>query len=270
MFRFLLKPRWLVLTALVLVLVVVMINLALWQLRRLDERRDTNARIEARQAEQPVAVEPLLQVDEPLAQARGNAEWRTIEATGTYDPTAEVLIRNRSLDGAPGYHVVTPLVLADGNALLVNRGWIPLSGQAGVAPTVPAPPTGQVTVAGRVRGSQERGAIGPIDPAEGTLAQLARVDVARIDEQVPYRLLPAYVELTDQQPVPSQPLPRLLPAPALDDGPHFAYAVQWCIFTVLAVVGWVVLVRRQVLQDRRRRGPPAPTEQAPAAPVRPV
>jgi cytochrome oxidase assembly protein ShyY1 len=269
-FRFLLKPRWLILTALVLVLVVVMINLALWQVRRLDERRDRNALIEARQVEQPIAVEQLLRVDEPIADARREAEWRTVEATGTYDAAAEVLIRNRSLDSAPGYHVVTPVVLPDGTALLVNRGWIPIGDQPGVAPAVAPPPTGQVTVIGRTRGSQERGAIGPTDPADGTLAQLARVDVARIDQQVPYRLLPAYVELIDQQPAPSQPLPRLLPPPELDDGPHFAYAVQWCIFTVLAVVGWVVLVRRQVLQDRRRGGPPQPSEQAPAAPARPV
>ena len=62
------------------------------------------------------------------------AEWRSVEASGTYDTGAEVLIRNRSFDGAPGYHVVTPLVIADGTALLVNRGWIPLSPEGGSGP----------------------------------------------------------------------------------------------------------------------------------------
>ena len=187
----------------------------------------------------------MLNPDQSVDEARATAEWRIVEASGTYDAGAEVLIRNRSLDGAPGYHVVTPLVMADGTAVLVNRGWIPLGPAAGVAPDVPEPMTGEVTVVGRVRGSQERGALGPTDADDGTLEQLARVDVARIAQQVPYPLLPAYVELESQDPAAPQPLPRLIPTPELDEGPHLAYAVQWFIFATLAVGGWFLLVRRE-------------------------
>ena len=62
----------------------------------------------------------------------------------------QVLIRNRSYQGQPGFHVVTPLQLADGRALLVNRGWIPLT-EDGSTPTPPAPPSGPVVVTGRAR-----------------------------------------------------------------------------------------------------------------------
>ena len=62
------------------------------------------------------------------------AAWRP---RGTYDTGAEVLIRNRSLDGAPGYHVVTPLVMADGTAVLVNRGWVPAEPRGGRRPRGP-------------------------------------------------------------------------------------------------------------------------------------
>ena len=68
-----------------------------------------------------------------------------------------MLIRNRSYQGQPGFHVVTPLKLADGRALLVNRGWIPLT-EDGSTPTPPAPPSGQVVVTGRAHESQRRGA----------------------------------------------------------------------------------------------------------------
>ena len=38
-------PKWIAFHVLVVVVVVAMINLALWQLRRLDERRDFNAQV---------------------------------------------------------------------------------------------------------------------------------------------------------------------------------------------------------------------------------
>ena len=243
--QFLGKPKWIVLTVLVVVATVAMVWAGFWQLRRLDERRDRNAVIRERAAAPVAPASSVLNPDESVDEARAAAEWRNVEASGTYDAGAEVLIRNRSLDGAPGYHVVTPLVMADGTAVLVNRGWIPLSPEAGVAPEVPEPTPGEVTVVGRVRGSQERGALGPTDAADGTLEQLARVDVARIAQQVPYPLLPAYVELESQDPAAPQPLPRLIPTPELDEGPHLAYAVQWFIFATLAVGGWVLLVRRE-------------------------
>jgi cytochrome oxidase assembly protein ShyY1 len=248
---FLVKPRWLVLTVLVVVATVAMVLAGFWQLRRLDERRGHNAVIRARTAAPAVAAGDVLRAGQPLGEAGAAVEWQTLTATGTYDAERGVLVRNRSLDGAPGYHVVTPLVLGDGTALLVNRGWIPLSPAAGQSPQAPPPPTGEVTVEGRARATQERGALGPRDPADGVLTEVARVDVARLAQQLPYPVLPAYVELTGQTPDPSSPLPRLIRPPELDEGPHLAYAVQWFIFASLAVIGWVVLVRRQVRSNQR-------------------
>ena len=52
-----------------------------------------------------------------------------------------------------------------------------------------------MTVEGRARATQERGAFGPSDPGEGVLTELARVDIARLRQQLPYPVLPAYLEL---------------------------------------------------------------------------
>jgi surfeit locus 1 family protein len=241
-YRFLRQPKWIAFTALVLLLVVVMLNLALWQLRRLDERRDRNDRVAAALAATPV----------PIGDGQDVAEWTTVSATGTFDLSQQVLIRNRSYRGQPGYHVVIPLVLADGTAVLVNRGWVPLEGDDGQL-EVPPPAAGEVTVVGHVRPSQRKGRFfSPSDPAEGRLEQLYRVDIPRISEQVPYPLLPVYVELTSQDP-PAQPssepgsiaLPVPVPPPDQDDGPHLAYAGQWVLFSACAVVGWVIVVRRR-------------------------
>ena len=105
-------------------LVVLMVNLALWQLRRLDEKRARNDRI----AEGPSAAGAARALRPVVPDAAGPSGGPS-PPTGTYDPAHEVLIRNRSSQGQPGFHVVTPLRLADGQALLVNRGWIPLEGR---------------------------------------------------------------------------------------------------------------------------------------------
>jgi surfeit locus 1 family protein len=242
-YQFLRTPRWIAFSVLVLVLVIVMINLALWQLRRLDERRSFNNSVRTRTAgaAQPydTVVAPGTTVDGARAQ-----EWKTVTATGTFDTGAQVLIRNRSLDGAPGYHVVTPLERPDGTAVLVLRGWVPLTTSSGTTPDVPPPPAGTVTVTGRVRPTQNPGALAHRDPSTGVLTSLARVDIPRIQQQTPYPLAPAYVEMTASEPASPTALPTLVPLPELDDGPHLGYAVQWCIFSACAVIGWVLVVRK--------------------------
>ena len=58
--RFLLRPRWLLSHLLVVLLVVTMVSLGFWQLRRLDEKRDRNALIESRMEQPIVPVEDVL------------------------------------------------------------------------------------------------------------------------------------------------------------------------------------------------------------------
>jgi cytochrome oxidase assembly protein ShyY1 len=198
-------------------------------------------------------VEPVTDWLSPAAdrEAVASAEWRPLAAEGVYDDAATVLIRNRTLDGAAGYHVVTPLVLDGGDAVLVNRGFIP-RGTSADAPDPPAAPSGRVTVVGRVRPTQERGLFGPPNPAEGTLTEAQRIDVPRLAEQLPYPVLPAYLELLTTAPAPPEPQPSLLPLPALDEGPHLSYALQWFFFSALALTGWFLAVRREVAAARRR------------------
>jgi cytochrome oxidase assembly protein ShyY1 len=250
MHRSLLRPRWIAFHVLIAVLVVVMVNLGLWQLRRLDERQGRNATVRERSE---LAAEPVTDWLEPEsgAEAVEAAEWRPLSGTGTYDDTATVLIRNRTLDGAAGYHVVTPLVLDDGDAVLVNRGFIP-RGEAADAPAPPAAPEGTVTVVGRARPTQERGLFGPPDPDDGTLIEAHRIDIPRLAEQLRYPVLPAYLDLASTSPEPGTPQPALLPLPALDDGPHLSYAIQWFLFAVLAVVGWFLAVRHSAAKARAR------------------
>ena len=243
-YRFALRPRWILSHLFVIALVSSMVWAGFWQLRRLDEKQARNDRVRSRSEQPAVPVQSLAEPGE--FDAAPELEFRQVTATGRYVVDQEVLVRSRSLEGAPGSWVLTPLLLADGTAVVVNRGWISNPGELHAVPEASAAPTGPVEVAGLVRLTETRGRFGPQDPAEGTLTDLARADVARLDQQVAQDLLPFFVQLLEQSPeIDLTRDPEPVPAPTLDEGPHLSYAVQWFIFTTVAVVGYPLILRRR-------------------------
>jgi cytochrome oxidase assembly protein ShyY1 len=141
---------------------------------------------------------------------------------------------------------------------------VPLSTSNSETPDVPPPLTGTVTVDGRVRPTQNPGALAARDPAAGVLTSLARIDIPRIQQQTPYPLAPAYVEMSSSSPAPTTALPTVVPLPELDDGPHLGYAVQWIIFSICAVLGWFLLARKSARAHEQRAAAAAQEEQAAA------
>jgi surfeit locus 1 family protein len=61
---------------------------------------------------------------------------------------------------------------------------------------------------------------------------------------MPFRLLPVYLQLSEQDPPQVEGLPAPAPLPELSEGPHLGYALQWFAFATIALVGYVVLLRR--------------------------
>jgi cytochrome oxidase assembly protein ShyY1 len=246
-----LRGRYLAGHLTVIVLVVTMINLGFWQLRRLDGRKAQNRAIVEAQHAPPKALTSIIG-GRKISEVR-LPEWQQIEVDGVYDHDREVLVRARSYNGRPGYHVLTPLRLADGTALIVNRGWVPFTIPAGRPTAVGLPPGGAVHVIGRVRPTQHPGTLETADPSQGVLTELNRADIVRLAKQLPYAINDSYIELTAQ--TPPQPggidaVPALIALPALDEGPHFSYAVQWFLFSTLAVLIWGLFVRRAVEEHR--------------------
>lgn len=258
--RVLLSPVWIVGHLLAITAVVSFTQFGFWQLRRHDQRMERNAAIEARLAAPPVTLDVALTEAEAAraaAEAAGAPagsvdplEYRTVRLTGSFDSEVEVLRRGVVRDGTPGFHVVTPLVLADGSAVMVDRGWVPQSFDS--VPVAPAAPeAGEVEVRGwafppDVPPTGPLASLAPRDPPSGRLVQVAYVDVVRLADQVPYPLLPVRVVLDAPPRAPgdaSLPLPP--PAPQVTLGSHLGYALQWFAFVVITLVGYVALLRRR-------------------------
>lgn len=222
-------------TLLVLVGAGVMCGLGVWQLDRLAQRRAANARIDAQMSAPAISLAgtPL----DPDA-----LDYRRVAVRGVYDEAQEVVLRNRSLDGVPGVHLITPLRLSGSDqTVLVDRGWVPLDRSAPEARRAFAEP-GEVVVEGVARRSQPYEG-GPVDPPTGPdrprLDAWFRVDIPRIQQQAGYPLLPVFVE---QQPGPGDPaLPRRVPTADLGEGPHLSYAIQWFAFATILLGGYLAL-----------------------------
>jgi len=249
MYRFAFRPMWILSHVLVAALIVSMVNLGFWQLRRLDTRKATNALVSENAGGKPVLFETFL--DNLGSSSIDEQRYRSVEIQGTFDPSGEVAVRNRTLEGAPGRWIATPLRPADGGpAVLVMRGFVPQAVNDTTAPFESvAPPPGVVRIAGWIQPTQTRGAIGPTDPPTGRLDELARLDVGRVAEQFG-DLQPFWVQQYAQDPPQPDGRPTPVVLPLADEGNHFSYAMQWFIFTLIAVIGYPIVLRREA---RRRR-----------------
>lgn len=251
MYSFLARPKWIGFHLLVIGAIVLMVNLGFWQLRRLDQRRDFNATIEARYDNEPLEFDDV-DLSDPAA-----VEWQPVIVDGRYLPDGSVQIVNRSQGGRAGENTVTPLQLDDGRVLLVNRGFTPLDAAA------PAAPAGAVTIEGRLRRSEERHTGQLSDPAGEVLEVAQRVDVDRLQQQFDAELVPMYVDMIASSPADGTPYPEPVIRPDLSEGNHLSYAVQWYLFSAAVAVGWVLAVRHSA-RARRAPVPSAGSEPAPS------
>lgn len=247
MLKALLTPRWLTFHLLALSLVVVLVNLGLWQLQRFEERTATNALLTERWQSEPQGYALLLEA------ARGpeDLRYRPVVISGRFDSDREVLLRSRSYQGQPGWHVLTPLIFAEGRALIVNRGWVPFALDTPPLGEV-RPPETEVTVWGLLQPSQQppAGWLVVRDPPEGMLQKVFWVDTQRLARQFPYRLEPFYLELVAQQPAIPGPLPVPPPPPEIGVGRHLSYAWQFFAFAIIGIVGYGLLLRRVLMEHR--------------------
>jgi surfeit locus 1 family protein len=132
-----------VLSVCAVVLFISFASLGTWQVRRRAWKLDLIARVEQRVHAPAVAVPPAFEWPGVTA---ANDEYRHVRATGTFLNDAETLVQATTERGA-GFWVLTPLRLADGSIVLINRGFVPAERRDRAAhgagePTTPATVTG--------------------------------------------------------------------------------------------------------------------------------
>ena len=246
------QRKWLLSTLLVLLGTALCLRLGIWQLDRLEGRRAFNAQVEA------MRTLPALDLNREGFDAVDEMEWRAVQARGTYDFENQIAIRNQVHDNQYGYHLLTPLLLDPSTlhsatgpakaAVLVDRGWIPADSNSAPADWRRYDATGEIEVTGQIRLGQAKPAFGGVPdtvPENGVGLEIwNNADITRIAGQLPYPILPVYIQPNpdagdNEPPIPFQPQIELT------EGPHFGYALQWFTFATILFVGYPFFVQKQ-------------------------
>lgn len=213
------------------VLVAIGIAAGNWQSGRAQQKEQRQATLAARAAQPPLVA--------GSARIRPQAaEYRRVEATGSFVPRWVVYLDNRPHEGIAGFYVLMPLRLSGSDMhVLVARGWLPRdpAQRTRIAPF--DTPAGVVTVSGvAVAGMGQVMQLGePASIAPGAILQ--NLDPAAFAIASGLKVQPFFVQ---QQGGGSDGLVRDWPAPSLGVDKHKGYAFQWYALAVMAFVFFVM------------------------------
>lgn len=146
-----------------------LVGLGVWQMQRLGWKEHLIAQIESRAHAAAVDLPP----EPDWGQlAPEDYDYRRVRLRGVFLHDKEALVFRGSADGkagagGPGYLVLTPLRLAGGASVIVNRGFVPLA-RKDAATRADGQIAGEVSLTGLMRPPEPRNAFTPADdPAKG-------------------------------------------------------------------------------------------------------
>lgn len=214
------------------------VRLGVWQLDRLAQRRALNDLTHVQLQKPPIPLDAA-SMRTALAAGAEELRYRSVTASGRFDFDHELVVIGRSDNGRPGVHIVTPLLLDDSTAVLVERGFLPSAdgrtvdaaatvepGDAAVAGVLLQAPARAITSAGVVDWP-----VHVVSPDPGSVAEL-----------YPYAVLPLVLRRAT---IPAGTGFRVVPIPEPSEGPHLSYALQWFGFATIALIGSTILYMRR-------------------------
>jgi surfeit locus 1 family protein len=248
------------LTLVGIALFVGFISLGVWQVQRRAWKLDLIERVTQRLQSAPV---PLPASTEWPGMDATRAEYLPVHLQGVWLADKTALTQATTALGA-GFWVMTPLQLAEGGQVLVNRGFVPQEQRAQWQKPASAPDE-PVTIEGVVRMSEPGGGfLRRNDPAQqrwhsrdvAALAQSMQLPQAApffVDAGLPDRTSAAQAEVTGAR---QGPWPRTGLTVVRFSNSHAVYALTW-FGLALMVVGAAVVVARYELRLRAAH-PPLP------------
>ena len=210
--------------------VILFAALGNWQLGRAGEKRALERGF--------VAGGPAIEWRRMPADA---PRFQRVALRGRYDPEHQFLLDNMSHESVAGIQVLTPLVLDDGSAVLVNRGWLPFGPTRQDLPPV-AVSGEKRDVTGRVDDLPRPGIWLKSPSAVGWPRLVQYPTMAELSAALGRELAPRQVLLDPGVP---DGYVRDWSVPGTAPDRHLGYAVQWFAFAAVAAATWLVLSFRK-------------------------
>ena len=223
-------------------------RLGVWQLDRAEQKEQLQQSVLSQAALPPLVADAL-----PRARADGPAPThRRAVLQGQWLANRSIYLDNRPMNGRTGFYLVTPLMLADGTAVLVQRGWLPRDAAERTRVAAPPVASGTVTVQGRIVPALAR--LYEFDSAaSGAIRQNLVIDAYAQESDLALR--PWALVQDDVPGAPPDGLLRQWPAPDSGLHKHYGYAFQWfslCALTIF-LYAWFQFIRPRYRRRCRRR-----------------
>lgn len=228
------RSRWLFwgFIALMLTLMAVFTTLGIWQVERLAAKEQLIANVASRMNLPPEQLPPI---EEWTAFDAEAWDYRPVTASGTLHPDRTILVftslgdQNGRYSG-PGYWVMTPMSLAAGGTVFINRGFVPQDAAQGFAAGGVVEP-GLVSLSGIARASEQVGGFTPAPDTAKRVEWVRNTDrLAALAGALPQPVAPIYIDLPAAEP---GALPQGGETVVNFPNNHLGYAITWFGFATL-------------------------------------
>jgi len=229
--------RWSGWLAIVVVFSIACALLSNWQFSRRQEALAAMAQVAKNYDATHVAIDNVATINS-FKEAN---QWRTVKLVGHYLISNAVLVRNRPLDGQPGFLEVVPFQMADGRLIAIERGWIASDSNYNAPKSYPLPSQVDQSIIARVR---------PAEPTLGRSAPIGQLGTINIQELAKSQgikdriFTKLYARVASEELVMPQN-PKPLAKPEMDEGNHLSYALQWIMFALMAVAALVWGIKKE-------------------------
>jgi len=219
---------------------IVLFRLGLWQISRYYERQAFNNQYTSQQAA------PILDLNEVDWIDLEKFEYRRVTVRGRYDHLHAIVRVNQYYQGKLGYALMTPLVLEDGHAIFIDRGWIPANPTSNMPNWEDYTSVTEVEIQGILRN--------PVEINNSGESNDPRIWIdfypLKLQEQIPYQIATVFI-----QPFPdgteNPPIATSMQV-EIGDGPHLSYAFQWFSFGIILLMGYPFVLRKSGLLNHKK------------------
>jgi surfeit locus 1 family protein len=228
-------------TIVTLAALALLVGLGVWQLQRLEWKRGLIAEIETRTKAPPISLAEAL----ALTKEGDDPSYLRVRVAGRFQNDKEKHLYAIA-DGAPGWHLITPLVTEDGAIVLVDRGFVPdaMKEQATRPQSFVEDKT---SVTGLVRLPESEGAFTPdtdLDRNRWYFRDLDGMARSMFGDR-PQNLAPFFLEAEESGAPGSWPRGGQTRLDLPNN--HLQYALTWFLLAICLLVIYAVFVR-QALQ----------------------
>ena len=218
----------------VLFFLPVTISLAFWQIDRAEQKNNLLSIYKGRAEAAPISLSLINSDYAEDGNRLERLDYVRVNLNGKYDNQSTLLLDNRVSNGRPGYDVISPFQLANGQWILVNRGWIAADLDRRILPEIPMIAE-QVSITGYLYRSPGKQIMLGDDPwVKGeSRVVIQSLDPEIISKKLGTKFYDFSLRLNSAE---AGALKTGWPVVNVQPGKHTGYAFQWSALTVALII----------------------------------